>query len=112
MNGTMWLTRILFPLPLYCAEHFQLCTPSLTALFFVAYHSSGSAPGLQPTLLRSVVVVVVVAAAVVLRTGHEGPEVLEVYLYSFFNLGARGGWVVNATHRPLCLQEGDSLPIV
>ena len=26
---------------------------------------------------------------------------VEVQLYSFFNLGARWGWVVNATPRPL-----------
>jgi len=35
-------------------------------------------------------------------TGHEGPEGgVEVQLYSFLNLGARWGWVVNATPRPL-----------
>ena len=28
-------------------------------------------------------------------------EEAQVYIYSFFNLGARWGWVVNATHRPL-----------
>jgi len=41
------------------------------------------------------------------RTVHdEGPEGgIEVYLYSFFNLGARCGWVVNATHRPLYHRE-------
>jgi len=26
---------------------------------------------------------------------------IEVYLYSFFNLGARWGWVVNAMPQPL-----------
>ena len=32
------------------------------------------------------------------RPGHEGPEgSVDVELYSFFNLGARWGWVVNAT---------------
>ena len=31
--------------------------------------------------------------------GHESP--VEVQLYSFFNLGARCGWVVSATPRPL-----------
>ena len=36
------------------------------------------------------------------RTGHEDPEGGgEVELYSFFNLGARLGWVVNVTARPL-----------
>jgi hypothetical protein len=34
----------------------------------------------------------------VIMTHREGDE---VYLYSFFNLGARLGWVVNATLRPL-----------
>ena len=38
------------------------------------------------------------------RTGHEGPDAggggAEVEFYSFFNLGARWGWVVNATPRP------------
>ena len=34
-------------------------------------------------------------------TGHESPEWgVEIDLYSFFNLGARLGWVVNATPRP------------
>jgi len=32
----------------------------------------------------------------------------EVYLYSFFNLGARWGWVVNATPRPLYPHERPS----
>ena len=32
------------------------------------------------------------------RTGHEGPEGgVEVWLYSFFNLGARLGWLINIT---------------
>jgi hypothetical protein len=34
------------------------------------------------------------------RTGHE-----EVYFYSFLNLGAKWGWVVNATLRPLYPRE-------
>ena len=33
-------------------------------------------------------------------------------LYPFFNLGARWGWVVNATPRPLYPRERDPLPIV
>jgi len=36
------------------------------------------------------------------RTRHEGTESgVEVYLYSFFNLGARWEWLVKATPRPL-----------
>jgi len=35
----------------------------------------------------------------------------EVYLYSFFNLGARWGWVVNATTR-LLYPGKDPVPIV
>jgi hypothetical protein len=34
------------------------------------------------------------------RTGHEGSEEEYIYIYSFFNLGARSGRVVNATPRP------------
>jgi len=45
------------------------------------------------------------------RTRHKGPEGVE-YSYSFFNLGARWGWVVNATPRPLSPRERDPLPIV
>jgi hypothetical protein len=37
---------------------------------------------------------------------------VKVYLYYFFNLGARWGWVVNATLRPLYLRERDGLPIL
>jgi hypothetical protein len=33
------------------------------------------------------------------------------YLYSFFNLGAKRGWVVNATPSPLYSRERDELPI-
>jgi hypothetical protein len=40
------------------------------------------------------------------RTGHE------VYLYSFFNLGTRWGWVVNSTPRPLYPQETNPVPTV
>ena len=36
---------------------------------------------------------------------------LEVYLYSFFNLGSRWGWVVNSTPRPLYPWEKDPVPI-
>ena len=32
---------------------------------------------------------------------------VEVQLYSFFNLGARCGWVVNAKPRPLYLRDTD-----
>jgi hypothetical protein len=42
---------------------------------------------------------------------HEGTGGVEVYHYGFFNLGARWGWVVNATPRPLYPQERP-VPIV
>ena len=45
-------------------------------------------------------------------TYHEDPGVVEVYIYSFFKLGARCGWVVNATPRPLYPWERDPVPIV
>ena len=35
-----------------------------------------------------------------LYQAHEDQNRLEVYLYSFFNLGARWGWVVNVTPQP------------
>ena len=37
---------------------------------------------------------------------------VEVYLYSFFNLGARWVWVVNATAQPLYPRERDPVPIL
>ena len=37
---------------------------------------------------------------------------VELYLYYCFNLGARWGWEVNATPRPLYARERDSVPIV
>jgi hypothetical protein len=37
---------------------------------------------------------------------------LKVYLYSFFNLGAGWGWVVNATPRPLYPRERNPVPTV
>ena len=37
-----------------------------------------------------------------LGTGHEGPDRgVMLLIHSFFNLGARWGWIVNATPRPL-----------
>ena len=39
-------------------------------------------------------------------------RVVEVQLYSFFKLGARWRWVVNATHRPLYPRERAQVPIV
>jgi hypothetical protein len=33
-----------------------------------------------------------------------------VYLYSFFNLGARWGWVVKVTPRPLYTRKRDPVP--
>jgi len=41
----------------------------------------------------------------------QGEEV-EVWLYSFFNLGVRWGWVVNTTPWSLYPQEGDPVPTV
>jgi hypothetical protein len=37
---------------------------------------------------------------------------VQVYLYTFFNLRARCGLVVNDTLRPLYPQESDPVPIV
>ena len=37
---------------------------------------------------------------------------VDIYLHSFLNLGARWGWVVDATPRPLYPQERDPVPIV
>ena len=37
---------------------------------------------------------------------------VEVQLYTFFNLGTRWWWVVNATPRPLYPRERDAMPIV
>jgi len=37
---------------------------------------------------------------------------VQIYLYSFFNLNARLGWVDNATHQPLYLWTQDLVPIV
>jgi len=37
---------------------------------------------------------------------------VDVYLYSFFNLGARCGWVVNVTPRPLFTTGKYPVPIV
>jgi hypothetical protein len=36
---------------------------------------------------------------------------VEVGLYSFFNLGTRWGWAVNAMPHLLYLQERDPIPI-
>jgi len=57
--------------------------------------------------------VMVVTSEVHPTTGHEGPEGrVEVYLYSFLNLGAGCGWVVNAMPRPLFTPGKDPVPIV
>lgn len=45
------------------------------------------------------------------RTGHKGPEGVEVQLYTFFNLGARCKWMVSAMPQPLYLQKMDLVPI-
>jgi hypothetical protein len=41
--------------------------------------------------------------------GHRG---IEIYLYSFFNLGARWEQTVNTTPLPLHPREKDPIPIV
>jgi hypothetical protein len=48
------------------------------------------------------------------RTLEQATEAggVKVWLYSFFNLGARWEWVVMATPRPLYPQEGDLAPHV
>jgi len=43
---------------------------------------------------------------------HKPTEGVEVWLYSFFNIGYRLGWVVNAIPRPLYPRERDLLYIV
>jgi hypothetical protein len=42
----------------------------------------------------------------------EAQKGVEVQLYSFFNIGAKWGWAVNATPRPLNPQEKDAVPTV
>ena len=37
---------------------------------------------------------------------------IEILIYSFFNLGSRWEWVVNATFRPLYPRETDPIPIL
>ena len=43
---------------------------------------------------------------------HKPTEGVEVWLYSFINIGSRLGWVVNAMPRPLYPRERDLLYIV
>jgi len=43
---------------------------------------------------------------------HRPTEDMEVWLYSFFNIGSRLGWVINAVPRPLYPRERDLLYIV
>jgi len=46
-------------------------------------------------------------------TGYEHSERrVELQLYSFFNLGAREGYMINATHRPLYPRERDLILII
>ena len=45
-----------------------------------------------------------------LEQAKEAQRGLEVLLYTFFNLGARWGWVVHATPRPLYPRERDPVP--
>jgi len=44
------------------------------------------------------------------RTGHKSPE--GEWLYSFFNLGSRFGWVFDAMPRPLNSRDRNPAPIV
>jgi hypothetical protein len=47
------------------------------------------------------------------RTCHEGPKGgVDVKLYSFFNLGFRWRWVVNAMTRPLYLRKRPGTPYI
>ena len=47
----------------------------------------------------------------ILAEARKTRKEVRVQLYSLFNLGARWGWVVNATPRPLYPQERDSVRI-
>jgi len=42
---------------------------------------------------------------------HKPTEDVEVWLYSFCNIGSRLGWVVNTMPRPLYPRERELLPI-
>jgi hypothetical protein len=44
--------------------------------------------------------------------GHEGPEGSTVIALLFFNIGARWGWVVSATPRPLLPWRREPEPIL
>ena len=63
-----------------------------------------------------VVVVVVIASKVkvkfALELAMKAQKGIRDYLYSFFNLGARWGWVVNVTPRLLHSREEDLVPIL
>ena len=47
-----------------------------------------------------------------LGTGYENRGRVEIWFYSFFNLGAGLEWMVNATPRLLYPREADPVPIV
>jgi hypothetical protein len=62
----------------------------LSSCIFITKKEKASSPYNRPTRPRSGV---------------------EMYLYSFFNLGARLGWVVNITPRPLVLGKKPVLTV-
>ena len=46
------------------------------------------------------------------KRSHRPTEDVEIWLYSFFNIGSKLGWVFNAMPRPLYPRERDLLYIV
>ena len=52
-----------------------------------------------------------VQVKVTLEQAMNAQRGVQVYLYAFFNLSTRCGWVVNAMPRPLYLRERDPVPI-
>jgi hypothetical protein len=55
---------------------------------------------------------VIILLLLLLEQATKAHRGVEVQLYSFFNLGAKWGWVVKATPRPFYPQARDSVPIV
>ena len=53
-----------------------------------------------------------VKVKVTVEEARKAQSGVQVELYSFFNLGLRRGWVVNATLRSLYPREKDLVPIV
>ena len=74
---------------------FKICMP-VKAIFFTCPEGRGFNMGLTSLTVKENS-----PYNIPRRPGGER----EVYLYSFFNLGARWVWVVNDTPRPLCLRE-------